>query len=288
MVRSTGGRSVPRRVSRDSAARRIIVDIGAAASRRHVIPAWFAADITDVLARLEARDAGGTVTTYVVATVARAVARHPRMHALRDLRGRVVTFESVDVNVSVEVRTDGQSFPMNHVLRAADSRSIPELQQELHRIKATPRDSDTLRLADTVGWFLVLPHALRSRLLGSLHRMPDLQRRLVGTVGVTSVGMYGRGGGLGLPFLVHTIDVLVGGLEERPAFDETGSVIRRQLLSVAVVADHDVVDGAPLARFLADLRHDLESGSALAPSSPPSQPRHHRRAETGPMPSSPP
>lgn len=101
-------------------------------------------------------------------------------------------------------------------------------------------------------------------MLGTLHRVPDLQRRLVGTVGLTSVGMFGQGGGLGLPFLVHTLDVLVGGLEERPAFDQHGAVVPRQLLSIALVADHDVVDGAPLARFVADLRDDLESGQALA------------------------
>jgi pyruvate/2-oxoglutarate dehydrogenase complex dihydrolipoamide acyltransferase (E2) component len=256
------GGPASRRVSRDSAARRFIVDIGAAASRRHAIPAWFAADVTDVLPRLDGPN-GGTVTTYVVASVARAVARQPRLHALLDLRRRVVTFASVDVTVSVEVDIDGQPFPMNHVLRGAQARSLPDLQRELHGVKAAPRDSDTVRLADTARWFLLLPHPVRSRLLGVVHRLPDWQRKLVGTVGVTSVGMYGRGGGLGLPFLVHTLDVLVGGLERRPGYDDTGAVVPRDFLSIAMVADHDIVDGAPLARFVTDLRHDLETGSAL-------------------------
>lgn len=81
-----------------------------------------------------------------------------------------------------------------------------------------------------------------------MHRLPDLQARMVGTVGVTSVGMHAHGGGLGLLFLVHTHE----------------QVVPRLMLAVAVVADHDVVDGAPMAPFLAEFRQCLESGRALA------------------------
>lgn len=250
-----------RTVARESPARAFVVDIGAASGRRHGIPAWFGADVTDVLPRLHERDV--SVTTYVVASVARAVARHPRMHGLRDLRGRVVVFDSVDVSVSVEVVIDGHPFPMNHVLRGADARGCDDLHHELHRVKHAPTTSGTVGMADRARWCLVLPPPVRSRLLGAMHRLPDLQARLVGTVGVTSVGMHAAGGGVGLPFLVHTLDVLVGGMERRAGFDENARVVPRDVLSVAVVADHDVVDGAPLARFLGELRRDLEEGVAL-------------------------
>jgi pyruvate/2-oxoglutarate dehydrogenase complex dihydrolipoamide acyltransferase (E2) component len=100
-------------------------------------------------------------------------------------------------------------------------------------------------------------------MLGAVRRLPDRQKALMGTVGVSSVGMYGRGGGVGLPFLVHTLDVLVGGLETRPGFDGDGAVVPREHLWIAVQADHDVVDGAPLARFVAELRDALESAAVL-------------------------
>ncbi len=261
-VSSSPARRAPRRYERDPAARKVIVDVGAAASRRHAVPAWFAVDVTDVRPRLRS-GVPVSLTTYVVATVARAVARRPRLHALRDLRGRVVLFDDVDVNVSVEVTVGGQPFPMNHVLRSAQSRPLPDLDAEVHAVAADPGLSDTARLAGPVRAYLALPAPVRRRVLGSLHRFPDRQKALVGTVGVTSVGMYARGGGLGLPFLVHTLDVLVGGLETRAGVAGDGRVVRREHLSVAIVADHDLVDGAPLARFLAELRDDLESGRML-------------------------
>jgi hypothetical protein len=149
------------------------------------------------------------------------------------------------------------------VVRGAQGRSPVDLQNELHGVKTSPDASSTVRMADKARWFLVLPPPLRARLLGTMHRLPEVQSRLVGTVGVTSLGMHSQGGGLGLPFLVHSLDVLVGGLDRQPRFDDSGEVVSRTLLPLAVVADHDVVDGAPMTRFLADLRADLERGATL-------------------------
>lgn len=240
----------------------MIVDIGAASARRHAIPAWFDVDVTDVLARLE-QSRPCSLSVFVTATLARSVARHPHVHAVRDLRGRLVMFDDVDVNLSVEALVDGRPFPMNHVLRAAHARSVHDLDAEVRSVKSHPETSDTVRLAGGVRLYLALPGAVRSRLLGGVHRLPDQQKALMGTVGVSSVGMFGRGGGLGLPFLVHSLDVLVGGLQAQPHLDRDGRLSTRQMLSLAVVADHDVVDGAPLARFLADFRDDLNAGRAL-------------------------
>lgn len=256
------GTPAPRRYERDSALRKVIVDVGAASSRRHAISAWFSADLSNALPRIRAGN-GRSLTVYVAGTLAQAVARHPRLHATRDLRGRVVIFDDVDVNMSVEVEADGQPFPMNHVLRSVQSRTLADLQEEVHGVKAQPRDSPTAGLAAPLHAYLTLPPPLRSRLLGSIRRFPARQKALMGTVGLTSVGMYGDGDGLGLPFLVHTLDVLVGGLETRAALNNDGSVTSQPHLWISVQADHDIVDGAPLARFLAEFRNDLEQGPAL-------------------------
>ena len=184
MVRDEETRA-PRHHEVDSPLRKVIVDIGAASSRRHAVPAWFTADITEVWERLQARGRPSP-TAYVANSLARMVPRHPRLHAARDLRGRVVIFDDVDVNISIEVEPNGHPFPM--------------------------RTS------------LALPAPLRSRLLGSVRRFPNRQKALMGTVGLTSVGTYGGGGGLGLPFLVHTLEVLVGGLETRPGYHPDGAV----------------------------------------------------------------
>jgi pyruvate/2-oxoglutarate dehydrogenase complex dihydrolipoamide acyltransferase (E2) component len=256
-------RPAPRRHESDSPLRRVITDIGAASSRRHAIPAWFSADVTEVWDELRRRGRP-SMTVYVTGTLARAVARHPRLHAVRDLRGRIVVFDDVDVNISVEVEADGQPFPMNHVLRSAHSRTLEDLHEEVQAVKTDPGQSPTAGLGTPLRAYLALPATVRSRLLGGVRRFPDRQKALMGTVGLTSVGMYGSGGGVGLPFLVHTLDVLVGGLETRPGYDADGALGPRKQLWVAAQVDHDLVDGAPAARFLADFRGALEDGRALS------------------------
>jgi pyruvate/2-oxoglutarate dehydrogenase complex dihydrolipoamide acyltransferase (E2) component len=84
-------------------------------------------------------------------------------------------------------------------------------------------------------------------------------RRMTGTVSVTSVGMFGGGGGfgIGLP-TIQTLTVLVGGISRRPWVID-GEIVPRDILDLTVTVDHNVVDGAPAARFVADLRRMIES-----------------------------
>ena len=240
--------------------RRFIVDIGRAARRRHPVYALLEVDVTDVRPRLQ--EAGVSVTAYVVASVGRAVARDRQIHAIRDLRNRLVSFEQVDVNCSIEAEIDGRSFPMNHVIRDAGGRSVADVDHEIHAVAADPGSSPTATMAPTARWLSLVPGFALSRLLGLMHRLPDAQRRLAGTVGVSSVGMFGEGGGWGIPFLVHTLDLLVGGMVERPGLVD-GEVVPRTYLQLTAAIDHDVVDGAPAARFLAELRRIMEAGEAL-------------------------
>ena len=76
----------------------------------------------------------------------------------------------------------------------------------------------------------------------------------MGTVGVSSVGMFGEGGGYGIGLPVHPVDLLIGGITA--SGDE-------QRLALTLGFDHDVVDGGPATRFAADFRSMLESGAVL-------------------------
>ncbi|MCE3276244.1 MAG: catalytic domain of component of various dehydrogenase complexe [Propionibacteriaceae bacterium] len=70
-----------------------------------------------------------------------------------------------------------------------------------------------------------------------------------GTVGVTALGMVGRGGGWGLAPEGQSLLLIVGGIARKPAVIEE-RVEPRDLLNVTIAFDHDVVDGAPAARFI--------------------------------------
>ena len=69
-----------------------------------------------------------------------------------------------------------------------------------------------------------------------------------GTVSLTSVGMFGNGVGWGIPVSNHTLQITPGGIGEKPAF-VNGQVENREYLCATISIDHDIVDGAPAARF---------------------------------------
>jgi len=65
----------------------------------------------------------------------------------------------------------------------------------------------------------------------------------------------------GIPVSGYTLTLTIGGIAERPGV-VSGQVVPREYLSVTVSADHEVVDGAPLARFGTRLKL-VESAAGL-------------------------
>jgi pyruvate/2-oxoglutarate dehydrogenase complex dihydrolipoamide acyltransferase (E2) component len=242
--------------------RRVIVDIGRATRRRPTIRGFIEVDVTEARRRLRDHEAASgedlSFTAFLVACVGRAVAADRSVQALRDLRGRLVQFEDVDVNISVEVELEGRSFPMNHVLRAVQGRSVGDLSAEIRRVQHDPSRSPTARLARSARWFLMAPGVVRVWAFRLLYRLPHRQKALVGTVGLTAVGMMGRGGGWGTAFQVRPLEVVVGGIATRPGWSD-GTVAPREVLDLTLAFDHDVVDGAPATRFAGRLRDLIEA-----------------------------
>jgi len=89
-------------------------------------------------------------------------------------------------------------------------------------------------------------------------------RQRVGTVAVTSVGMFAGGGGFGLtPMTLMTLEVVVGGMAKRPRVVD-GRIEVRDVLDLTIAIDHNIVDGAPATRFCAGLRQIIESAAVLS------------------------
>jgi pyruvate/2-oxoglutarate dehydrogenase complex dihydrolipoamide acyltransferase (E2) component len=92
--------------------------------------------------------------------------------------------------------------------------------------------------------------------------MPHLVKKYSGTVMVTSVGMFGNGIGWGIPLAGYTLTVTIGGIGCRPSI-YNGQLENREYLCLTVSFDHDIIDGAPAARFIQRFKELIESGSGL-------------------------
>ena len=84
-------------------------------------------------------------------------------------------------------------------------------------------------------------------------------KRKAGTVMVTSANMAGKGAGWGIPVATHTLNVTIGGIVDRLVMTD-GKPENREHICLTISFDHDIVDGAPAARFIRHLKKQIESG----------------------------
>lgn len=85
-----------------------------------------------------------------------------------------------------------------------------------------------------------------------------------GTFTVTNLGMFGASRFLPILNPPQAGILAVGTVTKRPALDEEGSVIARDMMSVTLVCDHRIVYGAEAARFLARMGELLAQPEELA------------------------
>jgi pyruvate/2-oxoglutarate dehydrogenase complex dihydrolipoamide acyltransferase (E2) component len=255
------------RIERPSPRRRGTVDYMRAAGQRSNVHGLVEVDVTEARRRIRAVEAetGEQVsfTAFVVSCLASALEDHPELNAYRDWRGRVHVFDDVDVNVLVETTIRGERLGVPHVVRDASERTLRSIHDEIRAAQDSTDPTALPRLAELA---FRLPGFVR-RLVWRLPQwFPRRWKGMAGTVAVTSVGMFGEGGGWAVSPTNYTLQVTVGGISEKPRVVD-GDLVTREFLSLTVTFDHDVVDGAPAARFVQRLRELLADAHGLdAPS----------------------
>jgi pyruvate/2-oxoglutarate dehydrogenase complex dihydrolipoamide acyltransferase (E2) component len=84
-------------------------------------------------------------------------------------------------------------------------------------------------------------------------------------VTLTAVGMADQGAGWGIPPSSPSICwITVGGIGHKRE-DPHGQIATRDYLNLTVSFDHNMMDGAPAARFTERLKELIESGYGLTP-----------------------
>jgi len=201
-------------------------------------------------------------TAFIIACLGKALDGHKAVQARRLGSKRLVLFDEVDVFTMIERDVAGQVPIMTSIIRAANRKTVREIHQE---IRAAQRED----VEKVVKWLQFQPASLFRpffwgfSLIG--RRYPQLWKKYVGTVGITSVGMFGKGAAWGIPPAIPTLMITVGGIGEKPVLVD-GHIAMREYLSLTISFDHDIIDGAPAARFTERLKELIESGYGLGDS----------------------
>ena len=243
--------------------RRFSLDAGRMGRNKHIVHGLAELDVTVarqiILAHKEKTGQRLSFTAFIINCLGEAIGRHELLHAYRNWRGQLVIFEDVNIVMMVEAELDGRKVPMPYVLRAVNKKSYLEVHQEIRDVQAAPAMSQGARLMD---WFLYFPWPLRHLFYWVVMRMPQYFRANSSSVLVTAVGMFSRGASWAITKPSHTLAVALGGIAEKPGVVD-GQIVPREYLHLTISIDHDVVDGAPMARFGNELMTLIEQGYGL-------------------------
>jgi len=241
------------------------LDLPPRGERMHIIHAVAEVDVTEPRHYIrEHRARTGeplSFTAFIATCLGKAVDENKYLHAYRNWRNQLVIFSDVDVATMIERERDGLKMAVNYVIRAANTKTFRQIHQEIRAAQVEDVGQFAgLRGVQRVFW--ALPTFIRGFFWWALVKSPHLWKKVGGTVGVTAIGMFGKGVGWGIPMSVNTLTVTLGGIAEKPGVVD-GRIRRREYLSMTLSFDHDIIDGAPAARFTQRLKELVETGYGL-------------------------
>ena len=247
--------------------RRVMIDATWFGKQKPTIYGLVEFDVTQARAMLAARNVGEdekiSFTAFIAYCIAQAIEDFPEMNSYRNWRDQRVVFADVDIAVVIEVLHNGELFPMSHVVRAANRRTIAEISNEIYHIKRNYEESPSRQ--EVWAWaryFLRLPAFIRRLVYRVGWLFPTRTMKMMGTVGLTSVGMFADIGGWGIALPIYSLAVTIGGIEKKAVVRDDQIVIR-EMLNITFGVDHRLIDGGPATRFMMAVKALVETGAGI-------------------------
>jgi pyruvate/2-oxoglutarate dehydrogenase complex dihydrolipoamide acyltransferase (E2) component len=211
-------------------------------------------DVTMVIKEMENLKREGrhiSMTTYIAKAFASTVKRHEWINSFIS-HGRQVFLDDIAICILMERELDGISVPEPLVIHDVDKKTLWEIAHEIQLAKEKSHTGNSLGDLSNVWYFKLIP----GWLLKSFITMADQNIKMgikYGKLAITSVGMFSKRPYWIIPHGSATILLSIG----TTSIKNNGQDSKKLHLTVSF--DHDIVDGAPAARFIEDLCIEIES-----------------------------
>jgi pyruvate/2-oxoglutarate dehydrogenase complex dihydrolipoamide acyltransferase (E2) component len=244
-------------------------DVCSVGLEKHHIPALLEIDVTQSREKLRVykRNKGRiSFTAWLIKTIAITIRDYELVAAYHSGKRKLVVFSDINVGLAVEKKINGERVPMPLLIEKAQERSLESITLQINeaRNQEILEKDVVLHRKSTVTerFYFMLPGFLRRAIWRFMLKRPRMAFARMGNVAVTSVGMIGRANGWFIPISVHPACFGIGKTSKKPVVVDDKIEIR-EILNLTVLLDHDVVDGALMARFISALINNIEKGTGL-------------------------
>ncbi|MCG3259970.1 MAG: 2-oxo acid dehydrogenase subunit E2 [Candidatus Heimdallarchaeota archaeon] len=203
-------------------------------------------------------------TSWVAKCVATAISENIEVQSAKKGK-KIIYFEDVDLSIPIEKIIDGKPFPSILVLRKANEKSLQDIHNEIRAAQYPDKDDMLTSISKKqLDILFSMPRFIRDLIFWRrLRRNPFYLKKLNGTALLNPLGMFAKGiGGWALNLGHHPLNVIIGGISEKPRFID-GKLENREFLNIALKMDHIIIDGAPATRFARRLADLLQTAGFL-------------------------
>jgi pyruvate/2-oxoglutarate dehydrogenase complex dihydrolipoamide acyltransferase (E2) component len=246
------------------------LDVCTIGLQKHHISALLEMDITGIREKIKQyrkkQKAKISFTAWLIKVISDTIKENELAGAWLKGKRKVIIFSDINVSVVVEKNLNGQKVPIPLIIEKANERSIESITRQINDARDKEFTDKDIVLHSRAGrWerlYYSLPRSIRLFFWQYLLRHPQVAFNKMGNVSITSVGMMGRANGWFIPIAVHPVCFGISNLLKKPVVINNKIEIR-EILNMTVLLDHDVIDGAPMTRFISELTGNIESGKGL-------------------------
>lgn len=240
------------------------IDTFAVGLRKHHVSALLEFDVTDSRRRLQEERRKGiriSFNAWLIKVISNVIEQHPEAGAFLKGKKKLILFKDVNISLMVEKKVGVERVPVPLVIEKANEKSAEEISAEIEKAKNQPFSKKDIVLrkkpAPMERLYYRLPGFLRRSIWKMMLNNPRFAYHKMGNVMITSVGMIGEVKGWFIHRSIHPISFGIGSILKKSVVVNDEIKIR-EILNMTILVDHDLIDGAPMVRFLNDLTRQIE------------------------------
>jgi len=240
-----------------------ICDIGI---RKHYISSFIEIDVTEARKKLKMERLKGikcSFTAFLISKIAQTLHDHPSMCAYLKNKREILQFEDINISVIIEKNIGDTKVPIPYIIEKAQEKSVEQITLEIEHVKNKVLDDHEILLHRKTNFgeriYPYFPKWVRVLFWKFMLKNPKWAYSNMGNVAFTSLGMAGSVTGWFAPITIHPICFGAGSIVVKPRFINRLTE-PREILHLTILMNHDIVDGAPMARFINQLIKKIEKG----------------------------
>lgn len=243
------------------------IDVSDIGKQKHHITGLIEVDVT--LSRKKIREYNKThsnkisFNAWLISVISSSIKQYETSGSYLIGKNKVIIFDDVNVSFLVEKDIKGTKVPIPLIIEKANEASIESITRQIIEAKNKEFTEKEIVLQKKTEKYeriyYLLPRFLRRYVWKFILKHPKVAYKKMGNLAFTAIGMMGKVNGWFIPISVHPICFGISSIMKKPSVIDDRIEIR-EILNMSILMDHDVIDGAPMARLISDLTKNIENG----------------------------